>query len=77
MKCGRGTDVIAGDDAKVRAMVEEILADIAKRGGAAIREVSQKFDGWDRDDHRLSDKEIRDCLKDLSRATSTTYAWRR
>ena len=53
-------------DAGVRATVERLLADIAERGDAAVRELSAKFDGWDRDDFRLTDAEIRDCLAQLS-----------
>ena len=34
----------AEDDAKVRAVVESTLADIAARGDAAVRDLSQKFD---------------------------------
>ncbi len=66
LKTGRDADAIAEDDAKVRGIVEGILADIAKRGDAAVREMSQKFDGWDRDDYRLTDAEIRDCVGELS-----------
>ncbi len=49
----------------VRATVEALLADIAARGDAAVREMSVKFDKWDRTDFRLTDAEIRDCLADL------------
>ena len=56
----------AAADAKVRATVEGLLADIAARGDAAVREMSVKFDGWDRKDYRLTDAEIRDCLSQLS-----------
>ena len=66
LKHGRDDALRAEDDAKVRATVETILADIAKRGNAAVRELSQKFDGWDRDDYRLTDAEIRDCVSQLS-----------
>jgi sulfopropanediol 3-dehydrogenase len=66
LKRGRDEDAVAEDDAKVRAKVEAALADIAKRGDAAVREMSQEFDGWDRDDYRLTDQEIRDCLSELS-----------
>lgn len=57
----------AAADAKVRATVEMLLADIAARGDAAVREYSVKFDGWDRADYRLTDAEIRECLSRLSR----------
>jgi sulfopropanediol 3-dehydrogenase len=66
LKRGRSADEKAEDDAKTRAIVEGILKDIADRGDAAVREMSNKFDGWDRADYRLTDAEIRDCLSQLS-----------
>jgi sulfopropanediol 3-dehydrogenase len=64
----RGRDAIlrAEDDAKVRATVEGILSDIATKGDAAVRELSIKFDKWDRKDYRLTKKEIKDCLSEMS-----------
>lgn len=53
-------------DRKVRDRVEAALADIEKRGDAAIREMSIEFDGWDRKDFRLSQSEIDECLNSLS-----------
>ena len=46
------------DDAKVRATVEATLADIAARGDAAVRELSQKFDGYAPAQFRLTRSEI-------------------
>jgi sulfopropanediol 3-dehydrogenase len=66
LKRGRDAEAIAEDDAKIRATVEGILADIAQRGDAAVRELSTKFDRWDREDYRLTDQEIRECLSQLS-----------
>src|SRR5450631_2948507 len=66
LKRGRDAALRAQDDSKVRATVETILADIEARGDAAVRELSIKFDGWDRADFRLTDAEIRDCLSELS-----------
>lgn len=66
LKRGRDALLRAQDDSKVRATVEGILADIEKRGDAAIRELSSKFDQWDRKDFRLTDAEIKDCLSQLS-----------
>ena len=65
LKQGRDADLIAADDAKVRATVEGILADIAARGDKAVRDLSVKFDRWDREDFRLTDREIRDALAEL------------
>src|SRR3954464_11404547 len=66
LKRGRTAELRAEDDSKVRATVEGILADIEKRGDAAVRELSVKFDNWDRKDFRLTDAEINDCLSQLS-----------
>jgi sulfopropanediol 3-dehydrogenase len=66
LKRGRDAALRAEDAAKVRATVEGILADIGSRGDAAVRELSVKFDRWDRADYRLTDAEIRDCLSQLS-----------
>ncbi|WP_458756847.1 histidinol dehydrogenase [Afipia sp. TerB] len=66
LKRGRDAAQRAEDDSKVRASVESILADIEKRGDAAVRELSLKFDNWDRKDYRLTSAEIKDCLSQLS-----------
>ncbi|KQW18371.1 histidinol dehydrogenase [Afipia sp. Root123D2] len=66
LKRGRDAAQRAEDDSKVRASVESILADIEKRGDAAVRELSLKFDNWDRKDYRLTDAEIKACLAQLS-----------
>jgi sulfopropanediol 3-dehydrogenase len=64
------TSISAADkaeaDTKVRGIVEGLLADIAARGDAAVREMSVKFDTWDRADYRLTDAEIRACLDQLT-----------
>lgn len=52
---------------QIRETVELILADIEKRGNKAIRELSIKFDRYDRHDYRLSDAEINACINKLSR----------
>lgn len=59
-------EIRAEADRKVRDVVEATLADIERRGDAAVRELSIKFDGWDREDYRLSQQEIDDCLNSLS-----------
>src|SRR6266852_3118172 len=46
-------------DAKVRATVEAIIADVRARGDAAVRELSERFDKWAPASFRLSDSEIR------------------
>ncbi len=66
LKSGRDAAAVAEQDAAVRTMVEATLADIQKRGDVAVRELSVKFDKWDRDDYRLTDAEIKECLSQLS-----------
>ena len=60
-------EVRANADRKVRDTVEAILADIQTRGDEAVRELSIKFDKWDRDDYRLTDDEINQCIDSLSK----------
>jgi len=67
LKSGADSTATAESDRQVRATVEQILADIAERGDAAVRELSVKFDKWDRDDYRLTAAEIEGCLSRLSR----------
>ena len=67
LKRGRDAAQRAEDAAKVKATVEAILADVEARGDEAVRELSVKFDGWNRKDCRLTDAEIQDCLSQLSR----------
>ena len=66
LKPGRDAEAAAADDAKVRATVETLLADIAKRGDEAVREYSQKFDNWAPERFRLSDADIAACLNALA-----------
>ncbi|WP_158744446.1 histidinol dehydrogenase [Acidisphaera sp. L21] len=67
IKRGQDQVEVVAADKKVRETVEGILADIAARGDAAVRELSVKFDKWDRDDYRLSEQEIEGCLSQLSK----------
>ncbi len=50
----------------VSETVDRILEDIQKRGDAAVRELSEKFDGWNPESLVLSDREKQDCLDQLS-----------
>ena len=66
LKRSRDAAQRAEDDSKVRSAVESILKDIETRGDDAVRELSVKFDQWDRKDYRLTDAEIKDCVSQLS-----------
>ncbi|MEO0362175.1 MAG: histidinol dehydrogenase [Pseudomonadota bacterium] len=56
----------AEDDAKVRATVEATLADIEARGDAAVRELSEKFDGYAPEAFRLTESEIEAAMAKVS-----------
>ena len=66
LKRGAAAETRAAGDRKVRDAVEVMLADIAARGDAAVRELSIKFDGWDRESYRLNASEIQDCIDQLT-----------
>jgi sulfopropanediol 3-dehydrogenase len=65
LKKGISAEDDAADLAKVRGTVEEILADIEKRGDVAVRALSKKFDNWNPKDFKLSKAEIDECVKSL------------
>ena len=54
------------DDAKVKAIVEDTLADIEARGDAAVRELSEKFDQYSPASFRLSEDEINALIAEVS-----------
>lgn len=66
LKSGPTSEARTSADRRVREIVEAALADIEQRGDAAIREMSVRFDGWDRDDYRLSQTEIDRCVDSLT-----------
>lgn len=66
IKRGRSAADIAEDDGKVRANVEATLKDIERRGDAAVRELSGKFDNWRPDAFRLTGAQIDAAVGQLS-----------
>ncbi len=66
IKRGASAEAKADADLKVREIVERALADIDQRGNAAIREMSNTFDSWDREDYRLTQSEIDACVDSLT-----------
>ena len=59
LKRGKSDADVAEADAKVRATVESIRADIEKRGDDAVRELAEKFDGHAPESFRLSGDKIK------------------
>ncbi len=66
LKTGKPETERAEDDAKTRASVESILADIEARGDAAVRELSEKFDKYSPPSFRLSQGEVDALIAQLS-----------
>ena len=67
LKKGKPADERAEDDAKVRSVVEATLADIEKRGDAAVRELSEKFDNYSPESFRLSEQDIEALISKVSK----------
>ena len=67
LKRGMSADAVEAADAKVRATVEGILADVKSRGDAAIREFSKQFDNWEPANFRLNEQEIEHAISQVSK----------
>ena len=63
---GKPETEVAEEDAKVRSVVEATLSDIEKRGDAAVRELSQKFDNYAPENFRLTPSEIEAAMQKVS-----------
>lgn len=66
LKQGATTETRNERERQVRETVETILADVAARGDTAVRELSIRFDAWDREHYRLTPAEIDHCMASLS-----------
>ena len=66
LKHGKPAGERAEEDAKVRAVVEQTLADIAARGDAAVRDLSAKFDRYTPPAFRLTGSEIEAAMAQVS-----------
>ncbi|MFV8445954.1 histidinol dehydrogenase [Vibrio owensii] len=69
LKNGITEEASASNDAKVRQIVENILADIESKGDSAVRELSEKFDNWSPEQFRLSKEQIQACVDALDEST--------
>ena len=69
LKAGISAEASKSEEAKVKGIVEGILADIEDRGDGAVRELSEKFDNWSPESFRLSDEEIKACINSLPQYT--------
>ena len=69
LKSGVGEAESKAADARVRETVERILADVEARGDAAVRELSERFDGWSPQSFRLSQSEIDGLVETVAEET--------
>lgn len=67
LKRGMDASAIKDADAKVRATVEGILAQVEDKKDAAIRELSEQFDKWSPKDFRLTPAEIERAIAQVPR----------
>ena len=66
LKRGRSAADRNDDDSKVRSSVETILKDIEDRGDAAVRDLSDRFDGYTPDAFRLTLPQIEALIAQLT-----------
>jgi len=66
LKTGSSDVEKAEENISVKSAVEKTLFDIEKYGDAAVKELSKKFDNWEPETFRLSQKEIDLCLGQLT-----------
>lgn len=66
LKRGKPEAERSDDDAKVRSTVEATLADIEARGDEAVRDLSQKFDGYAPERFRLTDDDVTALMNKVS-----------
>ncbi len=67
LKTAKSAEARADDDARVRATVEAILSDIERRGDAAVRELSERFDKFSPASFRLDDREVEAALSKVAK----------
>jgi sulfopropanediol 3-dehydrogenase len=65
LKQGKSVEAKAEIDSQVRSTVENIIADVERRGDAAVRMYSEKFDKWNPASLRLSEAEIQGCIDSI------------
>lgn len=65
LKEGISAETALENDAKVRAIVEDMILNIGARGDAAVREYSEKLDNWAPETFRLSPDDIQACYDQL------------
>ena len=65
LKNGVSAQTVASEDARIRALVEEMLSAIERRGDLAVREYSEQLDHWGPPSFRLDRAQIDACYAEL------------
>ena len=65
LKNGVSAQTVASEDARIRALVEEMLSAIERRGDLAVREYSEQLDHWGPPSFRLDRAQIDACYAAL------------
>jgi len=66
LKAGKPAADRAEEDAQVAGAVAATLKDIETSGDVAVRELANKFDGYDRETYRLTDAEIEEIIAQVT-----------
>ena len=75
LKAGMDSEQLASDNVKVRETVTAIIDDVRRRGDEAVREYSEKFDGWAPQSYRLSEADIERCVASVSQRDKDDIAF--
>ena len=74
LKRGKSDAERGEDDAKTRQVVEATLKEIEVKGDAAVRALSEKFDGYSPQAFRLSQAEIDDLIPISNKLSVSVFA---
>lgn len=69
LKSAAGAQAPAFDYSSVSAVVRDVITDIRARGDVAVREYSEKFDGWSPENFRLDQEQILRIVSTVDAAT--------
>jgi sulfopropanediol 3-dehydrogenase len=67
IKSAVSADSVTQDLSAVRRTVQEVIADIRERGDQAVRDYSERFDGWSPPEFRLSAERIEEIIAGVPR----------
>ena len=65
LKKGKQSEQTAAEDEKVSDIVKSTIKNIEQNGDKAIRELSNKFDSWNPDSFRLSDRKLDEIISTI------------